>query len=112
MRCAAGAPAQSSTAAQQQRSSRLTTLPKLVQGSPFNSDTALSLYELEHFELFWEKTLVRGVLRTARPSMHASKAAWQRPGRLLVRRCVFVCLCWLCALCSTAPRVGPHYTGQ
>lgn len=29
-----------------------------LQNSPFDCDTALSLYDLEHFELFWEKTLV------------------------------------------------------
>ena len=28
-----------------------------VQASPFSIDTALSLYDLEHFEMFWEKTL-------------------------------------------------------
>ncbi len=28
-----------------------------MQGTPFTVDTALSLYGLEHFELFWEKTL-------------------------------------------------------
>ncbi|GAB4817725.1 hypothetical protein N2152v2_004771 [Parachlorella kessleri] len=28
-----------------------------TKASPFNIDTALSLYELEHFEMFWEKTL-------------------------------------------------------
>ncbi len=31
--------------------------PFPLQSSPFSSDTALSLYDLEHFELFWEKTL-------------------------------------------------------
>ncbi|GAB4817729.1 hypothetical protein N2152v2_004775 [Parachlorella kessleri] len=28
-----------------------------TKGSPFSVDTALSLYDLEHFELFWEKAL-------------------------------------------------------